>query len=90
MIVLLNKHSLRKDNFGIIHDLGKKLHYVEVETFKEASEACRTYIEILNLGSSCFTGGAVLNANKEHIADVAYNGKVFDLNRTLIYNPYES
>lgn len=89
MIVLLNTKTLKKDSIGIISDCGDYLHYTEVNTFKEASDACRTYIETLGLGSSCFTGGAVMNENKEHIADVAYNGKVFDLDHKLLYNPYE-
>lgn len=89
MIVLLNKHSLRKDHFGIIHDLGKKLRYANANTFKDASEKCRAYIKIRNMGASCFTGGAIYDDKKNHIADVAYNGKVFDLNHKLLYNPYD-
>lgn len=49
---------------------------IKIETFKEASERCRKFIDDNNLGSGNWIGGAIYEGN-EQIAKVSYNGRVW-------------
>lgn len=60
-----------------------ELKRVYIKTFREASEACRKYIERNELGSGNWTGGQIFYDIGEHgepIAHVSYNGRVWDMN----------
>lgn len=51
---------------------------VEVESFAEASKACRKFIRDNELGYGNWSGGSVF-LNGKHVAYVSYNGRVWDL-----------
>lgn len=51
---------------------------VKTRTLKEASAACRDYILDWNLGGGNWCGNAgKVFLNKTHVANIAYNGKIF-------------
>jgi hypothetical protein len=50
---------------------------VRVASLKEASEACRKYIEDNNLGGGNWTGGIIRDETCTEIGRVSYNGKVW-------------
>jgi hypothetical protein len=50
------------------------------ESLKQASEYCRNYIDKFDLGSGNWAIGKVLHPTTGHIANVSYNGKVWNLN----------
>lgn len=52
---------------------------VDVKTLSEAAKVCRNFIKEHNLGSSRYTGGEVYDLNKNMIAKVSYNGRVWDM-----------
>lgn len=52
-------------------------HSVKVYSFKQASEVARKFIEDNELGSSNWSGGAILQDGKQ-IAFVTYNGRVWE------------
>jgi len=54
-------------------------HFVSVATLRDASNACRAYIEKNGLGGGNWTGGQVIQGNKD-IARISYNGRIWDMN----------
>ena len=52
--------------------------FFEIKTFKEASELCTKFIERFNLGNSNWAGGKIVNDRFDFIANVSYNGKIWD------------
>lgn len=54
------------------------LVYFEVDSLKEASDLTQRFIKEFNLGSSNWRGGTVLNYSKNFVANVSYNGRVWD------------
>ncbi len=67
---------------------------IEVRDLIDASAACIQYIAKHDLGGGNWTGGRVYNNVGTHIANVSYNGKVWDAfceeGDRLLYSPYES
>jgi len=49
---------------------------VEVNSFKEASDVCKKFIDDNDLGSGNWSGGAVYE-DKKQVAYVSYNGRVW-------------
>jgi len=49
-----------------------------IKTLKQASEICKFYIIEFDLGGGNWTGGQVLLKGKQ-IAEVSYNGRVWDM-----------
>ena len=58
-------------------DLG--MAYFEVYSLKEASKLVNKFIDKMDISSSNWTGGNVINEKGEKIALVSYNGRVWDL-----------
>lgn len=56
----------------------KERVYFQVSNLAEASEACQRYIAHFNLGSSNWTGGRVINDNSDFVAQISYNGRLWD------------
>lgn len=52
--------------------------YYQVKDLKSASEICRKYISILNLRASNWIGGRVIDENFDFIANISFNGRVWD------------
>jgi hypothetical protein len=52
--------------------------FVEVNSFKDASKLCSQYIDKFNLGGTSWTGGLMFNENYDFIANVSFNGRVWD------------
>lgn len=52
--------------------------YFQVSNLAEAREVCQRYIAHFNLGSSNWTGGRVINDNSEFVANISYNGRIWD------------
>ena len=52
--------------------------YVNVESFKQASGLCREFIIKNMLGSGNWTGGEITGDNNQVLANISYNGKVWD------------
>lgn len=52
---------------------------VKIKSFQEASQVCRDYIEERGMGGGNWSGGQILNEDKEQIAYVSYNGRVWDM-----------
>lgn len=77
MIVILQNGELVKSNNGFIYALNNDVVFARVDTLRKASEVVREYIECNLLGSSCFTGGDVINDNGKLVAHVSYNGRVW-------------
>lgn len=57
----------------------KSPRLVEVSTFAEASQECLAYIDRNGLGSGNWTGGQVYSDPDTQIAQVSYNGRVWDM-----------
>jgi hypothetical protein len=49
-----------------------------IQSLREASEICRKYIKQYDLGSSNFSGGYVYNLDNKFVAEISFNGKVWD------------
>ena len=67
-----------KPVFGCPND-----HKIEIESFEEASNSARAYIEENMLGGGNWTGGEITNDSGEKIGQVAYNGRVFESYKSL-------
>ena len=52
---------------------------ISVETLKEASERCESYIARWDLGGGNWAGGQVYDAGKQ-IARISYNGRIWGMN----------
>jgi len=68
--------------------------WVTVRDFAEASKVCRDYINEFELGGGHWTGGKIMQSEKE-IARVSYNGKVWmpgkwDTDTKKLYDPGDS
>jgi len=50
-----------------------------VLSYKEASEACRAFINEYDLGAGNWKGGQIFNQGNTQVAYVSYNGKVWDM-----------
>lgn len=61
-------------------ELHKKneLTFVKVGSLKEASDTVSDYIKKHNLASSNWTGGQVVDDNRNFVAKVSYNGRIWD------------
>ncbi len=59
---------------------------LSVASFEEASQACQDYIGKYDLGNGNWTGGQIFE-QKQQIARVSYNGRVWDMEDTCIYEP---
>jgi hypothetical protein len=51
---------------------------IEVDSLEDASSACLQYIAKHNLGSGNWTGGSVFDRMGYKVAEVSYNGRVWD------------
>jgi hypothetical protein len=58
---------------------GAKLKFVEVDSYKEASEVCRSWIGEHKLGGGNWCGGQLTRHGVE-VGHVSYNGRVWDIN----------
>jgi len=56
---------------------------LKIRDLKDASKKCRSYIENWNLGGGNWVGGQIFSGSKQ-IAQVSYNGRVWDLNDSEI------
>jgi hypothetical protein len=56
---------------------------VPINSLKEASEACRKYIEEYNLGGGNWSGGYVHDAKGKFVAYVGYSGRVWNVKPIL-------
>jgi len=54
------------------------LIYFEVSSIKEASKLTQKFIKEYQLCSSNWIGGIVLNNSMEFVANISYNGRVWD------------
>ncbi|NJX15282.1 hypothetical protein [Tamlana crocina] len=63
-----------------IEELGKRneLIYHQVDDLKAASMLCKEFIKEHRLGSSNWMGGRVVDENYNFVAQVSYNGRVWD------------
>jgi hypothetical protein len=52
--------------------------WAQVDSFKEASELCRLYIEFYDLGGGNWTGGEITDQSGLVVARVSYNGRVWE------------
>lgn len=51
--------------------------WVPVETLWDASKTCREFIEKNSLGGGNWTGGLVINENKQPVGYISYNGRIW-------------
>lgn len=74
--------SGRKDALYVMlgYDFGyaKASAYYEVNSLADASKAVRQYIDRHDLGSSTWAGGRVINDKFEFVAQISYNGRIWD------------
>jgi hypothetical protein len=56
----------------------KGLVYFEVDSLKEASNLTQKFIKEFNLGASNWIGGVVLDSSMKFVANISYNGRVWD------------
>lgn len=54
------------------------LIYFQIENIKAASQLCRKFINEFNLGSSNWIGGRIIDEHNNFIAQVSYNGRVWN------------
>lgn len=79
-IVVLQDGELLKGDKGQIMQLNDEVETASVNSLAEASAAVRDYIDEKLLGSSTFTGGAVLDGKThKQVARISYNGRIWDL-----------
>ena len=89
MYVVLQKNEYLMGSDGTIYDFGTHtINSNEFNTLEEASKIVRNYIEQYDIGSNLFSGGDVYEKGNL-VAKVGYNGKVWDINGEIIYNPYD-
>ena len=62
---------------GQPRNIGIKTEWVEVADLKQASEVCREFIRVNNLGSGNWTGGEVKGSSGETVAQISYNGRAW-------------
>ncbi len=78
-----NYDYIRFDQMSINEKLNliqnpKQSVFVEVDSFKNAVLLCNQYIDRFNLGGSTWTGGLIVDEYYNFIANVSYNGRVWD------------
>lgn len=56
----------------------KGLVYFEVDSLKEASNLTLKFIREFNLAASNWIGGIVLDSSMKFVANISYNGRVWD------------
>jgi hypothetical protein len=63
-----------------IQELSKpdNLVYFEIYSLKEATELVEKFIKEYNLGSTNWMGGRVVNEKYDFIANISYNGRIWD------------
>ena len=84
MKVILANGTLARLSNGTVVSINNRVVSKEIDSIENAIKEDRAYIELMDLGSSTYTGGQIYDKNKA-IAEVSYNGKVWDLNG----NPYK-
>ena len=52
--------------------------YFQIESLKGARELCRKFIKEFNLGSSNWIGGRIIDENNNFIAQISYNGRIWN------------
>jgi hypothetical protein len=52
--------------------------FFEVASLKDAVILCQSFIQRYNLGSSNWAGGLVVNQTSDFIANISYNGRIWD------------
>ncbi|MCK9255129.1 MAG: hypothetical protein GX793_03630 [Bacteroidales bacterium] len=52
--------------------------YYQIKSLKDASELCKRFIKYFNLGSSSWIGGRVIDNENNFIAQISYNGRVWE------------
>ena len=52
--------------------------WAHVDTLKECSDLCRTYIAFYDLGGGNWNGGHIMRADGVMIGRVSYNGRIWD------------
>jgi hypothetical protein len=52
--------------------------YFEISSLDEAKSLCLEFINHFNLGMSNWSGGRVVDENSNFIANISYNGRVWD------------
>ena len=65
------------EQWDLLHN-PKQSVFVEVDSLKNAVTLCSQYIDRFNLGGSSWTGGLIVDENYNFIANVSYNGRVWD------------
>jgi hypothetical protein len=55
-----------------------------VSSLQHASAVCRKYIQSLELGGGNWSGGAITDESGNAVARVAYNGRIFGLDNTVL------
>ena len=65
------------------------LVYFEVNSLKEAADLTQKFISEYRLGSSNWTGGVVLDSSMNFLANISYNGRVWDNKDWKIANEIE-
>jgi hypothetical protein len=58
---------------------GLRKRVVSVATIGEASRVCRTFIEANELGGGNWTGGQVFDYSGQHVAQISYNGRAWEV-----------
>jgi len=56
----------------------KEVIFFEVESFSEASILCKQYINKFNFCSSNWSGGLIVDEDFNFIANVSFNGRIWD------------
>ena len=56
----------------------EKTVFIEVKSIKEAVNLCNDYINRFNLGNSSWSGGMVVDEEFNFIANISFNGRVWD------------
>lgn len=65
-----NKLEVLKNPEGLV--------YFEIESLTKASELTQKFISQYNLGASSWIGGNVVDENFNFIANISYNGRIWD------------
>ena len=55
-----------------------KTIFIEINSVKQAISICKEYIDKFNLGNSSWSGGMIVDEKFNFIANVSFNGRVWD------------
>lgn len=61
--------ELRKPNENI---------YFQITSLVEAIDLCKNFIRYYDLGNSNWTGGRIVDSNNNFVANISYNGRLWD------------